>query len=73
MHITSSYYRSRQHKDVLELGVSAGLARMVEAAALETEPNRYALPGGSEPLRPSARTLRLLASRYKTLSKDLVA
>ncbi|MGJ8649576.1 MAG: hypothetical protein ACSHX4_04395 [Opitutaceae bacterium] len=73
MHITSSYFRCRQHKDTLDLGVSGGIARVVEHAALEAEPSSCAWPPSAEPLRPSDRTLRLLASRYKNTKKNQVA
>lgn len=73
MHITSSYFRCRQHKDTLDLGVSGGIARVVEQAALETEPLFCAWPPSEKPLRPSERTLCLLASRYKNTKNNQVA
>lgn len=73
MHITSSYFRCRQHQDTLDLGVSGGLVRAVEQAALDTEPKTCPLPQNGKPLRPSQRTLRRLANRYKSNTKNQVA
>jgi hypothetical protein len=74
MHITSNYYRCRQHHDALELGVSEGLVHMVETAALEAEEKHDDRFENVKPLRPSRRTLRLLKRRYKnSIAKDQVA
>ncbi|MGJ8653514.1 MAG: hypothetical protein ACSHX8_09600 [Opitutaceae bacterium] len=73
MHITSSYFRCRQHKDTLDLGVSGGLVRVVEKAALDTETKFCVLPNKSKPLRPSKLTLRRLANRYKSNNNSRVA
>ncbi len=73
MHITSSYFRCRQHQNTLDSGVSGSLVRIVENAALDTEHQFCEWPKSVEPLRPSERTLELLACRYKPTNKDRVA
>ena len=65
MHITSSYFRCRQHQDTLDLGVSSGLARVVDQAALDAAPQFCKWPKPVKPLRPSRQTLLRLARRYK--------
>ncbi|GEM_PF-2461671 len=73
MYITSNYYRCRQHKDTLDLGVGSGMAHIVEHAALEAEPQYCEWPRAVKPLRPSGRTLRRLERRYKSTNKNHVA
>ncbi|HAV14670.1 MAG TPA: hypothetical protein DCX06_14430 [Opitutae bacterium] len=73
MHITSSYYRCRQHQDTLDLGVGGGFARAVDQAALDAEPKCCPWPKNEKPLSPSKRTLQRLARRYNSIHKDQVA
>jgi hypothetical protein len=56
MHVTSDYYRSREHQPEEEMG-------LVERWGSSVQNARKGL--GAEPLRPSRSTLRRLARHYE--------
>ena len=56
MHVTSDYYRSREHLPEGEMGILERWNRSVQNATKG---------GQAEPLRPSRSTLRQLARHYE--------
>ena len=73
MHVTSDYYRCREHKPVSEMGLAERWAYTVQKATLaaqraEIMQKRLEAARSHEtmPLRPSSHTLNNLARNYKT-------